>query len=257
VKLCEELPRDVSDIVSSADWNAQDWQPGNFEDPIHIAVASKFTEEHRAALDWLNEHTTEEISFFGLEIELWRIGVSPAAPKFNMISKPNDWQKAVRQKATAGTEGERSKEKQLQFEFWTAFKAWLEERTSLRTQKPAYQHWLSLSLGRTGFQLSAIASHWNTPANEWGMPELRVELIFNSPLAKTQFAQLRTREAEVQQKIDLPLTWHDPPTSKSCKLYVRRDCDFRERSNWDEAFKWLAKYLQQFSDTFRPIIREL
>ncbi len=40
---------------------------------IVVWIASKFTEEHRAALHWLNEHTTEEISFFGLEVELWRI----------------------------------------------------------------------------------------------------------------------------------------------------------------------------------------
>src|SRR5207244_6039820 len=57
---------------------------------IVVWIASKFTEEHRAALDWLNEHTTEEISFFGLEVELWRIGSSPAAPKFNVVSKPNE-----------------------------------------------------------------------------------------------------------------------------------------------------------------------
>ena len=44
-----------------------------------IWIAQTFREEHRAALDWLNEITNEEISFFGLEIELWRIANSPAA----------------------------------------------------------------------------------------------------------------------------------------------------------------------------------
>src|SRR5258708_3912238 len=41
-----------------------------------VWVAQRFTEEHRAALDWLNEHTDEQINFFGLEIELWKIGDS-------------------------------------------------------------------------------------------------------------------------------------------------------------------------------------
>src|SRR4029079_16711090 len=45
-----------------------------------VWIAQHFTEEHRAALDWLNEITDERISFFGLEIELWRIGESPIAP---------------------------------------------------------------------------------------------------------------------------------------------------------------------------------
>jgi len=45
-----------------------------------VWVAARFTEEHRAALDWLNEITKDDVRFFGLEIELWKIGSSPAAP---------------------------------------------------------------------------------------------------------------------------------------------------------------------------------
>ena len=46
-------------------------------------IAASFTDEHRAALDWLNEITDERFHFFGLEVELWRIGDSEPAPKFN------------------------------------------------------------------------------------------------------------------------------------------------------------------------------
>jgi hypothetical protein len=56
-----------------------------------VWIAAKFTEEHRATLDWLNKITNESFRFFGLEVELWRIGNSPAAPKFNVVSKPNEW----------------------------------------------------------------------------------------------------------------------------------------------------------------------
>lgn len=50
-------------------------------------------DEHRQAIEWLNEHTDEEVEFFLLEIEVWKIGDSLAAPKFNIVSKPNDWGK--------------------------------------------------------------------------------------------------------------------------------------------------------------------
>src|ERR1044071_9814117 len=39
-----------------------------------VWIANLFTEEHRAALDWLNEITDSRFNFFGLEIELWKIG---------------------------------------------------------------------------------------------------------------------------------------------------------------------------------------
>ena len=61
------------------------------EATIIIWIAKRFTEEHRAALDWLNERTDDGLNFFGLEIELWRIGDSPTAPKFNVVCKPNEW----------------------------------------------------------------------------------------------------------------------------------------------------------------------
>src|SRR6476646_8369797 len=51
-----------------------------------VWIATRFTDEHRAAIDWLNEVTAEELNFFALEIEAWRIGNSAAAPKFNVIS---------------------------------------------------------------------------------------------------------------------------------------------------------------------------
>ncbi len=56
-----------------------------------VWIAKHFAEEHRAALDWLNEITNADVAFFGLEIEAWRIGDSPAAPKFNVVCRPNDF----------------------------------------------------------------------------------------------------------------------------------------------------------------------
>ena len=60
-----------------------------------VWVAANFTDEHRAALDWLNEITDDRFRFFGLEVELWRIGNSLAAPKFNIVAKPNEWTRSV------------------------------------------------------------------------------------------------------------------------------------------------------------------
>lgn len=60
-----------------------------------VWIADRFRDEHRAAMDWLNENTKEDINFFGLEVELWRIGNSAIAPRFNVISKPNTWTKRV------------------------------------------------------------------------------------------------------------------------------------------------------------------
>lgn len=74
---------------------------------VVVWIAKQFTEEHRAAFDWLNNISKEEFEFFALEIELWRIGDSPPAPKFNIVSKPNKWQRGVIEASRAsGSEAE-------------------------------------------------------------------------------------------------------------------------------------------------------
>src|SRR5438093_1744103 len=111
-----------------------------------VWIAERFTEEHRAALDWLNERTDKKINVFGLEIEPWRIGDSPVAPKFNIISQPNDWSRTVQQAAASG---EVSEHKQLQQRFWTAFSDFMEAQGSfIRCTKPLPQHWMNLSFVR-------------------------------------------------------------------------------------------------------------
>jgi hypothetical protein len=62
-----------------------------------VWVSTLFTDEHRAALDWLNEITNSNIAFFGLEMELWRIDDSAIAPKFNLVSRPNTFSRLVNQ----------------------------------------------------------------------------------------------------------------------------------------------------------------
>lgn len=79
-----------------------------------IWIAERFTDEHRAALDWLNQITGEKFGFFGLEMELWQIGSSPVAPKFNIVSSPNDWTRTVQNSASRS--GSLSEVKQAQLE---------------------------------------------------------------------------------------------------------------------------------------------
>ena len=63
---------------------------------IVIWVVKDVREEHRNAIDWLNENTNEEIGFYLLKIELWQIEDSLPAPKFEIICKPNDWAKTIK-----------------------------------------------------------------------------------------------------------------------------------------------------------------
>jgi hypothetical protein len=72
-----------------------------------VWIAKEFREEHRVALDWLNEHTDEDTRFFGVRVRALRVGDSPPAPFLEAVAKPSDWQKAVR-RATASSDSAQS-----------------------------------------------------------------------------------------------------------------------------------------------------
>ena len=66
-----------------------------------IWVVKKARDEHKAAIEWLNNHTTEDIGFILCEIKLYRIGDSAIAPAFSIIEQPNNWAKEMKQPRAA------------------------------------------------------------------------------------------------------------------------------------------------------------
>ncbi len=219
-----------------------------------VWVAAKFTEEHRAALDWLNEITDERFAFFGIEIELWRIGSSPVAPKFNLVSKPNDWTKSVQ----AGAKSvDLTANRQLQVAFWTAFRTYLEEHSYIQSQKPQPQNWLVHTIGRSGFSLCSIASFYDTEREAWEGGEIRVELVINHKDAKAFYAKIEAERNEIEQELGVPVTWHNPAETRQAKVYVRKAADIKNQLDWPAYFAWLKSNLELFHKVFAERVRNL
>lgn len=125
-----------------------------FDAEIIIWIVKDVRDEHKQAVDWLNEHTDEKINIFAIRMELWQIGDSPYAPKFQIISKPNDWAKAVKK---SRTQSDLSDRRLMQLEFWTHFKEFAESnKSALRTRKPYPQHWYDISIGNSKSHLSLV-----------------------------------------------------------------------------------------------------
>lgn len=129
-----------------------------------VWVTKGFRDEHRVALDWLNEHTGEGIRFFGLVVRALRIGDSPPAPMLDVVVQPNDWQKTVRRAATPPESEERAAYRS----FWGPLRERLlaEDRELLRGRAAPKSIWLTMN--------SPIRRTYI--AGEIGLEELRVTL---------------------------------------------------------------------------------
>ncbi|MBK7731182.1 MAG: DUF4268 domain-containing protein [Gammaproteobacteria bacterium] len=214
-----------------------------------IWVAESFRTEHVAALDFLNQHTTDELNFFAVEVELWRIGDSPMAPSFNVLVKPNDWAKAGQQSAKAAANMTPTKQRQLKF--WSDWSEWLKDRGSkLKPQKPSPQHWTNIALGRAGIHLSATV---NSKENRLGM-----EVYIDHQNSKSMFKQLETKRASIEEALNVNLQWNELPDGHACRiLQVRPDSPLEDESKWAEYFAWLEDAALKMSEIFRPLIKEL
>ena len=89
-----------------------------------IWIAERFTDEHRKAIEWLNEHTREDLSLYAVEIELWQIDNSKSAVRFNVLSQPTV---LARQATAVKAAGAMTDARKLQLEFWTMFRSKLLE----------------------------------------------------------------------------------------------------------------------------------
>lgn len=215
-----------------------------------VWVAATFTEEHRAALDWLNAVTGDDFRFFGLEVELWRIGESPAAPKFNIVSKPNEWSKTVgaairRIEAEALTDT-----KQLQLAFWEQLHAELQTHPGIRTQKPRPQHWTNLPIGRSGARLGAILNSREE--------KIAVELYLGDENAMAYFRELEANKAAIEEELGYAVDWRALPDKRASRiLLLREKCPLEDQSRWPEYRAWLTAKLEDFDRVFRPKVKAL
>lgn len=217
-----------------------------------VWIASSFTEEHRATLDWLNRITDKGFNFFGLEVELWRIGNSPAAPKFNIVSKPNDWSQWVAQAARTIDEAELSDTRVMQRTYWEALHAVLRtiDGPVSGNRKPQPQSWMGYSIGRSNIQLSAVMIRWDR--------KIRSELYLSGPNAKAFFHLLREQREGIEHELEYSLQWEELPDGQDSRIAVYLDdVDPEDEKDWSRQHEWLAGRLNDLHRVFGSRVRGL
>ena len=211
-----------------------------YDAEIIIWIVKSVRDEHKQAVDWLNEHTDEKINIFAIKMEVWRIGESLCAPKFQIISKPNDWAKAV--------QSELSSVKMLQLEFWTKFKEYTQDNNlKIKVRKPYPQHWNDISFG---FSEANVTLTVNSQSNLIGC-----EIYIHN--SKSLFHALESNKEKIQEELNATLEWHELPDKKASRIKLFFDGDISETDNWEEYFSWLSTQALAFQEVFSKHIKHL
>ncbi len=203
-----------------------------------IWIVKDVRDEHKQAIDWLNENTTDKVNFFAIKMELWRIGDSATAPKFQIISKPNNWAKAM--KTSSSQNSPVSDLKMLQLQFWDELSDILEDSNSiLRHDKPKPQHWYDIRMGTSKAHLSLTIN------SQKNFLSIGIYISDN----KEFYYELVEHREDIEDALGFKLDWRVLENSLASRIvFEQHNIDFKDTSKWkayQEWFKTKGEKLQQ------------
>ncbi len=205
-----------------------------------VWTARRFRDEHLSAIRWLNMHTTEDFSFFAVEVRAVCIGNSPIAPLLRIVEKPNNWDRQLQQSSLVNL-GE--KPYQLANEFWTAtLKSYPDLQGEARTGPGGSNVWhalqgsplilsLAYSVRGVGWFIRGLKGMQDSQVTEWLRP------------------YISRLEAELDVKADMTL-----PESTALQKWISRD--MRNRENWNEAGEWINNQKEKVVRAFARCLEQ-
>ena len=194
---------------------------------VVIWVVKHAREEHKAAVEWLNNHTDDKIGFFLYEIKLFQIGDSQIAPAFTVVERPNDWTKEIRKTASANST------QQQRLEYWQAFNDYAFSDANFsrifNKRKPTTDHWMDFSIGSSACHI-AVSQIQKRKAVD-------VELYINDD--KELFKSLFAHKDEIEKNMEMELEWKELPERKASRILIEKTVDLDDRATWPEQFDYI------------------
>ncbi len=181
---------------------------------VIIWVVKHAREEHKAAIEWLNNHTDDKIGFFLCEIKVYRIGTSEPAIKFEVIEKPNDWTKEVRKNESA------NETQQRRYDYWVTFQDYAFQNVKFakefKRRRPSTDHWMNYSIGSSECYISVSQIR--------NRDEINVALYI--PDSKQLYRTLLEQKEDIERTAGISLSWYELPERKASKVIIERVAEF-------------------------------
>lgn len=211
---------------------------------VIVWIVKTAREEHEQAINWINEHSDENINIFLIQIEAWQIDESAAAPKFNIIAKPNDWAKQIKQ---ASQKRDVTDYKLTQQRFWEDLVDTAGVTSWMSGRKPRPQHWFDVSIGTSKAHLSLTLNHFEN----W----VSCELYIPNDVDKTIFDKLYSQKETIEHELGFILEWQRLKDKKASRIKATIEGNLEHEDEWPKYFTWLIDTSTKFKKAFAKRIR--
>ena len=204
-----------------------------------IWIASEIRDEHKSAVEWLNRMTSDELKFFLIKMEAWKIGESQVAPKFNVVEEPNSWSKAIRQ---VGTPKDLKGVKLNRVEFWTTLNDSIDKYSNVfNPKKASTDHWYNLPIGASNAHITI----------ELLQKAKMIRINIYIPDDKDLFYNFYNKKDLIDKDFGRPFTWDEGEDKKKSNFYITIDnFDIENKESWREVTKNLVKTSEKLRKLF-------
>lgn len=210
---------------------------------VMVWIVKEAKEEHRAAIEWLNNNTNNDINFFLIEIHAYKIGNSDPAPKFEVVEKPNDFVKRSKAKSE---DSDLNKSQGERLFFWEQFNQILVGRGKpFNVRKATTDHWYDVALGTSEAHIAIDL------VNKDG--NVVVEVYIND--SKELFDNLAEHKEEIESRLGFHMTWDRLDGKKASRIkYYISGLNFDDHSNYDELMNQIIDAAVKMRDVFKKYI---
>ena len=210
---------------------------------VVVWIVTHAKEEHKSAIEWLNNNTNGDVNFFLIELHAYKIGDSLPAPYFEVVEKPNDF---IKNTKVNGEKSELNKSQSERVEFWNQFNdALVEKGKPFNVRKATTDHWYDVAIGTS---LAHIAINLvNKESN------IVVELYINDN--KELFDKLFENKNGIEEELGFKLDWQrlDNRSASRIKYYIK-GLNFDDHSNYDDLIDKTINIAVKMRDIFKRYI---
>ena len=218
-----------------------------------VLLTETFRAEHRSALTWLNSISTEGCGFFGLSLEVWRIGNSIPAPRLRVDVQPDDWSKSVR----VTKDLQDSERDTLYRQFWAGVQSSFREDDAdwAGQGRPPKTTWMNFkSRQGVGFNVAFC--------KPGGMRRLRVEAYIDTGNKNTTtevYSDLESRSDEIEGEFGEALEWDPLENRRASRVssYFPKQIAIEDEDLWPEAREWIVSTLGRLRAAIDPVLDDL
>ncbi len=208
-----------------------------------VWIVKNAKEEHRAAIDWLNNNTNGDINFFLIEIHAYKIGNSEPAPKFEVIEKPNGF---VKQSKSISSDKKLNKSQSERLVFWEQFNQVVISRGKpFNLRKVSADHWYDISIGTSEAHIAIDLISKNN--------YIVVEFYIHD--SKVLFDKLYASKDSIEKDLGFNMVWDRLDGKKASRIkYYIHGLDFDDHSNYEDLMNQTIDIAVNLRDVFKKYI---